>query len=242
MYSKLLEQYGLKNKIAGTESNFRYHKIGKAIVENVSQLEAELQVNPKEVYSGQQTHSANIVYVDGENGESFAFGKTFKDTDGLITDKANVALLIKFADCTPVVLFDPIKKVQASVHSGWRGTVQQISAHAVERMISEFGCQKENILAYVGPSIDQENYEVGSEVYEAFKDFPERDTFFQSKDNGKYLLSMLDANLAILKNYGIDQAKIEVERASTYTDERLHSARLEGGEYGLNAIMTIMEE
>ena len=106
-------------------------------------------------------------------------------------------------------------------------------------MEKEFNCKRENVLVYLGPSIDQDNYEVGSEVYEAFTDFDTRDSFFKPHGD-KYLLDMLEANLSILKSAGIKEENIDRERASTYTDTRLHSARKEGRNYQLNAILTIM--
>lgn len=240
MQSTLLSKYGLHNYIAGTEYNFRYQKAGKAVLDDVERAIEVMNIHPEKIYSGQQIHSANIAYVDGNNGEEFVFGKTFKETDGLITDQTNVALLIKFADCTPVVLFDPVKKVLASVHSGWRGTTQRISLNAIDKMINDFGCKRENLLAYLGPSIDIDHYEVGSEVYEAFREFKNRDQFFSPKGE-KYQLSMLDANLDILRTAGIQEDNIDIERASTFTDPRLHSARAEGPEYQLNGILTIMQ-
>lgn len=239
MHSKKLEAHGLVNRIAGTGYNFRSHNAGDSVVHDVNKILNELNVDPIEIYSGQQKHTAHIEYADGNNGEPYIYGKLFKDTDGLITDKRNVALLIKFADCTPVVLFDPVKGVQASVHSGWRGTYQRISLHALKKMEKEFNCKRENVLVYLGPSIDQDNYEVGSEVYEAFTDFDTRDSFFKPHGD-KYLLDMLEANLSILKSAGIKEENIDRERASTYTDSRLHSARKEGRNYQLNAILTIM--
>lgn len=238
--SKLLSKYGLQNYIAGTGYNFRYQKAGRAVIEDVQKAISKMDIHPNEIYTGQQVHSANITYVDGENGEAFVFGKTFKETDGLITDQPNVAFLIKFADCTPVVLFDPVAQVLASVHSGWRGTTQRISLNAVDMMVNDFKCKKENILAYLGPSIDIDHYEVGSEVYDAFETFGNRDQFFSPKGK-KYQLSMLDANLDILKNAGIRSENIEIEKASTFTDPRLHSARAEGLDYQLNGIITMMK-
>lgn len=240
MKSSLLEKHGLVNFIAGDGYNFRYQQAGKKVIENVKKVLETAKIKPKEIYTGQQTHSANVTYVDGKNGEEFVFGKTFINTDGLITDQRNVALLIKFADCTPVVLFDPVNQVQASVHSGWRGTTKRISLNAINQMEQKFSCKRENILAYVGPSIDQANYEVGLEVYEEFKDFQNRDEFFVPKGE-KYLLSMLDANIAILKEAGIKEENMDVERASTYTDSRLHSARAEGKDYQLNGIVTMIK-
>lgn len=239
MHASLLAKHGLVNVVAGTGYNFRYQKTGDNIIQDVEKVLQKLGVQPREIYSGQQIHGAKVAYADGENGEDFVFGKTFPETDGLVTDKPGVALLIKTADCTPVILFDPVKRVQASVHSGWRGTVQRISLVALEKMQLEFGCELQNILAYVGPSIDQENYEVGAEVYEAFEGFLDRDQFFFPRGE-KYHLSMTDANFAILKEAGIRPENIEVERASTYTDSNLHSARGEGKEYQLNGIFTMM--
>ena len=240
MYSKRLQAHGLINKVAGSAYNFRSQKIGEAVKNDVNRLVNELGIHPTELYSAQQKHTAHIEYADGTNGEPFLYGRTFKDTDGLITDKKNMALLIKFADCTPVVLYDPERGVQATVHSGWRGTCQRISLQAIEKMEKEFHCQKENILVYLGPSIDQENYEVGSEVYDAFYSFSNKDSFFKPKGD-KYVLDMLEANLSIIKEAGIPVENIEMEKSSTYTDSRLHSARKEGSDYQLNALLTLMK-
>ncbi|MFL2118674.1 peptidoglycan editing factor PgeF [Marinilactibacillus psychrotolerans] len=240
MQSKLLSEHGLKNYIAGTDYNFRYQKAGRSVKEDVQKVLSKMTIHPKEIYTGQQVHSANIAYVNRENGDAFVFGKTFKETDGLITDQPNVALLIKFADCTPVVLFDPVAQVLASVHSGWRGTTQRISLKAIDKMVNDFKCKKENILVYLGPSIDIDHYEVGSEVYDAFETFENRDQFFRPIGK-KYQLSMLDANLDILKGAGIRSENIEIEKASTFTDPRLHSARAEGPDYCLNGMLTMMK-
>src|SRR5699024_7663341 len=109
----------------------------------------------------------------------------------------------------------------------------------IEKMENDFQSSRKDIVAYVGPSIDQEHYEVGPEVYEVFEGFRSRDQFFQPKGK-KYLLSMTDANLSILKDAGLRPGQIEVERTSTYTDPKLHSARLEGKEYQLNAMITLI--
>ena len=240
MHSKLLEKHGLTNKVAGSDYNFRYQKAGNKIVEDVDRLLKEMNIKPTEIYTGQQMHTDHVVVVDNENGEDFVYGKTFKETDGMITSQPKVALLIKYADCTPIVLFDPIKRVQGIVHSGWRGTTKKIALTAIRKMETEFGCKREDMLVYVGPSIDQENYEVGPEVYEAFEDFKNRESFFKPQGE-KYQMSMTDANVEILLEAGIKVENMEVERASTYTDESLHSARKEGTEYQLNGLLTMIK-
>lgn len=240
MYSKLLETYGVYAKVAGSDYNFRYQTAGNMVIDDSNRLLNEMDLNPMEIYTGQQTHSATIAYADGVNGEPFAFGRTFRETDGLLTDKSDVGLLIKYADCTPIVLFDPVNHVLANIHSGWRGTTKRISANAIERMSADYGSKPENIIAYVGPSIDQQNYEVGPEVYEAFKDFKDRDHFF-IQTGEKYKLSMLDANIDSLLKAGILSKHMEIERSSTFTDGRLHSARGEGKDYQLNGLFAMMK-
>ena len=239
MYSKLLAEHGLVSFIAGSDYNFRYQNVGEKIMDEVERVFNEMKISPKVIYSGKQTHGKKTAYCDGQNGDAFVVGRVFSDTDGLITDKNEIALLIKFADCTPIVLFDPVKGVHASVHSGWRGTLQRISIETIEKMEREFGSKREQMLVFIGPSIDQDNYEVGAEVYEAFEHFENRNQFFKPHGE-KFLLSMIDANLLILRESGIKASQIDVCRESTYNSERLHSARKEGKNYQLNGIITMM--
>lgn len=240
MYSKLLKEKGLINYISGSEFTIRTKLIGSKIKDEVEEILQIMGEKPEEIYSAGQVHGDVIKYCSGYTGKEYIFGRVFHDTDGLITDKENIALLIKFADCTPIILYDPLKKVQAALHSGWRGTVQEIGRKAIELMEKDYGCMKENIYAYLGPSIDMENYEVGEEVYNAFKNFKNRDNFFKKKGD-KYLLSMIDANLDLLVENGIKKDNIEVSRESTYKNLSLNSARRDKENYKLNSIITIMK-
>lgn len=239
MYSSLLREKGLLNLVGGMDYNFRLATAEETFVSDVERLLEEAGMTGAVVYTGKQVHKANVAYADGKNGEDFVIGRHFEDTDGLITDQENVALFIKYADCTPIVLFDPVEKVQASVHSGWRSTVQKIGQVAVEKMVKDFGCELENIVAYVGPSIEQAHYEVGPEVYEAFSGEADRDLYFKAHGE-KYLLDMAESNVQLLIKSGILPENMDVETAKTYTNKGLHSARKEGKEYGLNAIVTMI--
>lgn len=239
MDSILMKEKGLSFFLAGFDYDFRKKTRGPEIIKDVNRALDRMGIHPTEIYSGQQVHGHNIGYANGTTGDAFIFGRHFLETDGLITDKPGVALLVKYADCTPIVLYDPKKKILAALHSGWRGTVQRISQKTIEKMEHEFECKKEDILVYLGPSIDRENYEVGSEVYEAFAGFSGRDSFFVPEGD-KFHLSMTDANLSLLREAGIKEEHIEVSRISTFMDERLHSARAEGPEYGLNGLIVMM--
>ncbi|MDO4432471.1 MAG: peptidoglycan editing factor PgeF [Aerococcaceae bacterium] len=239
MNSKLLEALGLANVVAGVPYNVRTNQSVHEWSNQVQQIIAKLPIVPMECYSANQVHGNEIAYCDGMNGLDYHFGKYFLEKDGLITDQPKIALLIKYADCSPIVLFDPVKKVQAVVHSGWRSTVKRISSNAIQQMQQQFGCDVSNIVAFIGPTIDVASYQVGQEVYDAFAEFRLRDAFFV-KEAGKYYLNLSEANRCILLEAGILPEKIEVSSISTYDCAALHSARRDGANYQLNALVTMM--
>lgn len=241
IYSKKLSDLGLANLLGGSKYNFRYKTQNKKVIKDVEDLLFEMRAEPSMIYSAFQDHTDHVEVPSMENTVKFAYGRIILNTDSMVTNEKNVALLIKMADCTPIILFDPVKKVQAAIHSGWRGTCREIGAKTVEKMESTFGCNIENIYAYIGPTISVKDYEVGEEVYEAFKKFTNRDSFFEKKGAGKYLLNMKEANLDVLLRAGIKEENVEVERESTYGNPNLHSARYEGENYGLNAIISIIK-
>ncbi|MFQ5663552.1 MAG: peptidoglycan editing factor PgeF [Terriglobia bacterium] len=88
--------------------------------------------------------------------------------DALVTNQPGLLLAVQVADCLPILLVDPRKRVVAAVHSGWRGTVKRITEKAVGRMRQEFGCEARTMLAAIGPGIHRCCYPVGREVAETF--------------------------------------------------------------------------
>ena len=95
-----------------------------------------------------QTHSDHIAVVNSGN-----FANTIEDTDALITNEKGLFVCVQTADCVPVLLFDPVKKVVAAVHAGWKGTISKIAKKTVERMVEDFNCNPSDIVAGIGPSI-----------------------------------------------------------------------------------------
>lgn len=105
-----------------------------------------------------QTHSDNVRCVAAK------MQRCVENTDALITNEPNVAIALNFADCTPIMLFDPTKKVVAIAHAGWRGTVAKIGPKTVEKMTANFGCNPKDIIALIGPCIGKCCFEVGEDV------------------------------------------------------------------------------
>ncbi|MFA7637452.1 MAG: peptidoglycan editing factor PgeF [Monoglobales bacterium] len=117
-----------------------------------------------------QTHTDNVRIVTREDAGKRLFRESdIFDTDGLITNVKGLPIVIFFADCVPVLLYDHVKKVVATVHAGWRGTVADIAGKAVDKMVIHFGSKPKDILAAIGPSIDKCCFETGDETREEFE-------------------------------------------------------------------------
>lgn len=116
----------------------------------------ELGIPAENLIISQQTHSDNVGIVNEI--------KSFENTDALVTDKPNFALTLNFADCVPILFYDPVKKVIAAAHAGWRGTAAQIVPKTVNKMVEEFSCKPSNIIAAIGPAIDKCCFEAKKDV------------------------------------------------------------------------------
>ncbi len=103
-----------------------------------------------------QVHGAEIKILkkaDNDLSEAFQSGKETYTADGIITDMKDLFLVIQVADCQAVILYDYVNQVIANIHSGWRGSIKNIIGECVAQMVSEFGCQPENIIAGISPSL-----------------------------------------------------------------------------------------
>ncbi|HHX60106.1 MAG TPA: peptidoglycan editing factor PgeF [Epulopiscium sp.] len=212
------------------------------IKNNLILINETLDITPKVIFGGVQTHSKNIMSVlDIHQGEENDVGRFVPDTDGLVTNIEDLALFTTYADCTPIILFDSVKKVHGNVHSGWRGTLQRIGKEAVNRMVADYGCNPEHIIAIVGPSIGKDDFEVESDVMQQFQDeFDFHDQIIRQKDDIKYLIDIQKTNKRILLESGIQEKNITVIDLSTKSNPMLHSYRRDGSEFGLMGCITCL--
>jgi YfiH family protein len=134
-------------------------------------------------------HGSSVARVDEPGG-------SVDDVDALLTNRPGVALFATFADCYPIVLWDPERKVAGLVHAGWRGTRAGVATAAVKFMQREFGSRR--IQAGIGPGICGRCYEVGPEVATQFE------ARFVSEGVGdRFLLDLGAANRAQLADEGV---------------------------------------
>jgi len=117
--------------------------------------------------------------------------------DGLVTNQKGVALFATYADCYPIVLWDPVKRAAGLAHAGWRGTAAGVAKAAVKAMRDEYGSAPENIRAGIGPGICGRCYEVGADVASQF------DARFVMPSGDRFLLDLAAANRAQLEEAGV---------------------------------------
>lgn len=192
-----------------------------------------------------QTHTANLKVVTEEDiGKGIFVDRDYSDIDGLVTDCKNTVLVTQYADCTPLAFYDPVKKVIATSHAGWRGTVKEIAARTVELMQSRFGCDTADILCGIGPSISSCCYEVDDPVISEIDKLSYLDLSlcYTSKGGGKYMLDLKEVNRQILIHSGIRSENIDVSDLCTCCNADIfHSHRATGGNRGTLALMIALD-
>jgi YfiH family protein len=201
----------------------------KTVKENRKAFFDELGLTDENVAIQKQTHSDIIRYVTK--------GGIVGESDAMITDKKNLGLAIGVADCTPIFIYDPENKVIAAVHSGWRGTAKRILEKTVLKLKSDYNSKPEKLVAYIGPSISQKNYEVGKEVADLFDDK------YKMQRDEKYLLDVASANYDMLINSGLLKENIEISDLCTYEEkDLLHSYRRDGKKSGRSMGVIVMKD
>ncbi len=192
------------------------------------QLAKELGLNAEQLLFPRQTHTNNVVEIRNIPVSEI------DNTDALITNIPGICICIQTADCVPVLLFDPVKKVVAAVHAGWRGTVKKIVAETIRKMEANYQTEAENIVATIGASIGPEIYEVGDEVINAVrKTVPNAEKTVHLNRLGKYHFNLWEANRQILIESGVNPENIEITGECSFEkSEKYFSARRNGIDTG----------
>ena len=216
-----------------------------AVMENHRRLAQAVGYDYRRLVFSDQVHETVIRKITEEDaGKGITRESDITETDGLMTNVKDLPLITFYADCVPVFFYDPVKEVVAMNHSGWRGTVKNISLHMVEALNKEYGCEASDLICAVGPSIRQNRYEVSEDVAEAFQDayLPEQyDKMTKKIGNGKYLLDLHRANYYNLTGAGILPDHINVTDICTCCNpDFLFSHRASHGKRGnLGAVIML---
>ena len=196
----------------------------------------ELNIKYKNIVNTDQSHTDNIQIIKNKINNDKPDFNLYKNTDGLITNKKNIILSTINADCILLVFYDPIKKVIANVHSGWRGTIKRISVKTIEKMKEEYNCNPQDIICCMSPSIRKCHFEVDNDVYQIFKnEYKDLKNFDELavKNNDKWNIDTIEINRTILKNAGLKKENIiDSGICSVCNKNLIHSYRGMGEEAG----------
>jgi YfiH family protein len=200
-----------------------------AVRQNHVLMYAAAAVNPGKVCSLWQVHSADVMVVEGPvEGQRW-----IAQADGMITNKPDTPLTMRFADCTPIFFHDPVKRVIGMAHAGWRGTVAGIAGKTVRLMEQTYGCAPGDIQAAIGPSIGCDDYQVGDEVVDAVQRFyGQTDPLIRhDPENSATYFDLWAANQLDLERAGVRQIEVAAISTASNTHE-FFSHRAEAGRTG----------
>lgn len=197
------------------------------------------QTLPYPVLQMHQVHDVKVVVVDRPDMRP----EELDGYDAMMTDLRGVAIGVRTADCIPVLLYDPVKKAAAAVHSGWRGTGARILSNVVKKMRSRYETQPSDLLAVIGPGICADCFQVGEDVALKFRDagfdlasvWSFRGPKEETGMGGGHHIDLKAACLQTLVDCGVKEDNIRVSDLCTYDENHLfYSARKEGIGCGRN--------
>ncbi|MCS7282045.1 MAG: peptidoglycan editing factor PgeF [Anaerolineae bacterium] len=215
------------------------HTVGDdldAVQENHRRVFALFGLRREQVVSPYQVHSAHVRPVGPEHG-----GTVQGQTDGLLTAAPGLALLFRFADCAPVVLFDPVQRAVGLIHAGWRGLARGIVRAAVEAFTRYAGSCPGDLWAGIGPAIGPCCYEVGPEVVEAVRRVSPPEAEIVRRQDGRLYLDLPGAVEAQLLALGVGRVERSGLCTACRTDEWF-SHRAEGGRTGRFGALVMLKQ
>ncbi len=180
--------------------------------ENYHRFFAAIGAEEGKLVMSNQVHKDYVRVVTSADWKSDPYGKVSYEADGLMTATPGVALVVFTADCIPVLLYDPVRRVVAAVHAGWRGTADGVVTRAVEKMEDVYGCNPRDILVAIGPGICPNCFETHEDVPNAMTAKLATSVLqhIQIKENGKFSVDLKGINAMRLEQAGVDPANIAV--------------------------------
>lgn len=225
--------------------NFKaYNGDGKDLEESYDKICKALNLRKTNIVKPHQTHTNKVEKVANTQ-------QIFNEVDGLVTDENNIVLCTTSADCTSLLLFDPVKKAIANVHSGWRGTLQKIGQNAVRKMVDEYDCKAQDIICCICPHIRKCHFEVEEDVMQSFKkEFEYTKKIDEIIEKGKvinnaqkYYIDTTLINILMLEEMGLKTENIIDSGICTVCNsDKFHSYRVDKENSGRNAAIIAMQK
>ena len=179
------------------------------VMENYRRLGSILGFTPEDVVNARQTHSDTVIRVGHADRGKLTVHGASPVCDSLITADPGMALFVSTADCTPILLWDPVTGAVGAVHAGWRSTAADIAGKTVRKMAAEFGCDPANIRAAIGPNIGPCCFQTDADVPEAMVAALGPQAWESIRPDGqKYYVNLKTINARFLENAGVRHIEI----------------------------------
>lgn len=209
---------------------------GERVRNNLSKLLVSIGGSNEELVQIRQIHSKDVIIAEQ------AMDCIYRG-DAIITNKPGLILMMRFADCVPIIFYDPVLRIAGIAHAGWKGTAQEISLKTVRKMEEIFGSKPSDLIVGIGPSIGPDHYLVGEDVISVIKQaFPWNwnQILIDSTDGVK--LDLGKANQISLEKAGVTSIEISNICTGCHTDEWF-SHRAENGRTGrFAAVVSLKQE
>ena len=203
----------------------------KNIKKNLQIVKKKISKKAKNIFLVHQIHGNKFIFIDKAYDD-----KEKPKADAIITNRKNFPIAVLTADCAPILIYDDKMKMIAAIHAGWKGAFKDIIAKVINFMVKK-GCKLENIIAAVGPSISQKNYEVKQDFKKKFIQKDKKNyMFFKNKKNRLYfdLTKYIYASLKNIKVKNIDILKIDTfDKKNKFFSSR-RALKLKHDDYGRN--------
>lgn len=214
----------------------------KLVLENRRRFAEALGIKAEAFTTCAQVHGSKVQLITPAlvGAGALQVADTIAATDALVTNLPEVPLLLFYADCTPVLIADPVKRVIGLAHAGWRGTVAEIVKQTIKVMQESFGCEPEAMLGAIGPCIGACCYEVDDFVRDKALQYTEFFAPVPGKQ-GKYMLDLQGLNAKQLRDCGLKQENISLAKTCTNdNNSRFCSYRAEQGKTGRMGVVLML--
>ncbi|MBR4971839.1 MAG: peptidoglycan editing factor PgeF [Oscillospiraceae bacterium] len=178
------------------------------VEENYRILSSAIGFDPQKTVLTRQIHTDVVRVVTAADHCGFDH-RDYPECDGLITNTPGTTLVIFTADCTPILLYDPVSGAVGACHAGWRGTAADIAGKTVGAMCAQFGCDPKNIRAAIGPNLGECCFETDADVPDAM-----RQTFGEAAEQwirpvgNKFYVNLKEMNALALRRAGVEHIEI----------------------------------
>ncbi|MFC1649208.1 polyphenol oxidase family protein [Patescibacteria group bacterium] len=245
--SKVARKMGLFYKFSKIEDGNMSYVFGSAeeITRNRKVFLAKYNIDTDQCVGAYLTHSKKVAIADKDLvGVSVTNVYKMPRVDGLLTDQKNLFILMTFADCLPVILYDPVRRVAGLIHAGWKGTEKNIVGVAVKKMVDVYKSKPEDVKVDFGPCVTKESYIFENPIKTKLANKKLWKSYLDNVGDGKYSIDLVRFNTENLISEGVSEKNIRASGVNTGTSGVMYShyrdSRSKTGDVGRFAVVVGM--